>query len=67
VSVALQNGPGTGIQAGTLQGQLVPWSATSGAVVTAPVAKLLKVNSPTKITIGGLAPFDAAAFTAARN
>jgi len=34
----------------------VPWVAGGSA----PVARLLKVNSPTKITIGGLEPFSAA-------
>ena len=38
--------------AGATRGQLVP-SGTSGAS-SRPVARLLKVNSPTKITIGGL-------------
>ena len=43
--------------AGSNQGMLVPWLSTGGS---APVARLLKVNSPTKITIGGLEPFSAA-------
>ena len=43
---------------GALQGQLVPWS--SSVSISAPVARLLKVNSSTKITIGGLEPYSAA-------
>lgn len=39
-------------QAGT-EGKLVPFGG-AGTMTTAPVARLLKVNSPTKITIGGL-------------
>jgi hypothetical protein len=50
---------------GTNQGMLVPWS--SSTAITAPCARLLKVNSPTKLTIGGLSPFDAAMVTAVRD
>jgi hypothetical protein len=61
VGVALQNASGAQGSAqlgtGTLQGQLVPWAAS--ASISAPVAKLLKQNSSTKITIGGLSPYDA--------
>lgn len=56
IGVALSNGPGTGIQSGTLQGQLVPYVTTASSQVSAPIARLLKVNSSTKITIGGLQP-----------
>lgn len=42
---------------GATQGMLQPWVASTSQ--SAPVAKLLKVNSPTKITIGGLSPYDA--------
>ena len=55
IGVALQNASGangTGLGSGTLQGQLVPWSASTS--ISSPVARLLKVNSSTKITIGGL-------------
>lgn len=41
---------------GSNQGMLVPWVAAS---TSAPVARLLKVNSSTKITIGGLSPYTA--------
>jgi hypothetical protein len=44
--------------AGSNQGMLVPW--VSGTSMSAPVARLLKVNSSTKITIGGLASYSAA-------
>jgi hypothetical protein len=37
------------------QGMLVPWS--SSTTISSPVARLLKVNSSTKITIGGLPAF----------
>lgn len=47
--------------AGANQGMLVPW--VSGTSMSAPVARLLKVNSSTKITIGGLAAFAAAEIT----
>ena len=40
--------------AGATIGKLVPSTETNKT--TAPVARLLKVNSPTKITIGGLRP-----------
>lgn len=43
---------------GSNQGMLIPWSSSTS--VSAPVARLLKVNSSTKLTIGGLAPFSAA-------
>lgn len=43
---------------GSNQGMLVPW-ASSGSV-SAPVGRLLKVNSSTKLTIGGLTPYSAA-------
>lgn len=43
---------------GANQGMLVPW-ASSGSI-SAPCARLLKVNSSTKLTIGGLTPFSAA-------
>jgi hypothetical protein len=60
IGVALQNASGandtTHLGTGTLQGQLVPWAASTS--VSAPVARLLKVNSSTKLTIGGLAPYD---------
>jgi hypothetical protein len=62
IGVALQSGAnGTGLLAGTLQGQLVPW--VSSTSVSAPIARLLKVNSTTKITIGGLTALPAAATT----
>jgi hypothetical protein len=41
---------------GSNQGMLVP-STASPTTQTQPVAKLLKVNSSTKLTIGGLAPY----------
>lgn len=44
--------------AGANQGMLIPWASTGN--VSAPVAKLLKVNSSTKLTIGGLNPYSAA-------
>jgi hypothetical protein len=54
--------PGTGVvtlvsayTAGPKRGKLCP-STASGA--SAPIAKLVKVNSPTKITIAGLSPSD---------
>jgi len=37
------------------QGMLVPWS--SSVTISSPVARLLKVNSSTKLTIGGLPAF----------
>lgn len=43
--------------AGANQGMLVPWVSGSGS---APIARLLKVNSATKLTIGGLPPYSAA-------
>jgi hypothetical protein len=67
IGVALQNASGAQGSAqlgtGTLQGQLVPWSVSQS--ISAPVARLLKVNSSTKITIGGLSPFDINAVVAA--
>jgi hypothetical protein len=65
IGVATQTGVGTGLQAGTLQGQLVPWQSSTS--ISAPMAKLLKVNSSTKITIGGLSPYDAAQYGISRN
>jgi hypothetical protein len=47
------------------QGMLVPWSSTT--TVSAPVARLLKVCSSTKLVIGGLSPYDAAMLTAVRD
>ena len=47
------------------QGMLVPYSAST--TISAPVARLLKVNSSTKLTIGGLNAYDAAELTAGRN
>jgi len=44
--------------AGSNQGMLIPWASTGN--VSAPVARLLKVNSSTKLTIGGLTAFSAA-------
>jgi hypothetical protein len=44
--------------AGSNQGMLIPW-ADSGSV-SAPCARLLKVNSSTKLTIGGMTPYSAA-------
>jgi hypothetical protein len=51
---------------GSNQGMLVP-STASPTTQTQPVAKLLKVNSSTKLTIGGLSPYDAAQLTALKN
>ena len=69
VGVATQNAAGAGGSVGggtgALQGQLVPWS--SSVSISAPVARLLKVNSSTKITIGGLTPFSAATLGISRN
>lgn len=60
VGVALQNASGANgsaqLGSGTLQGQLVPWSSSTS--ISSPVARLLKVNSSTKITIGGLQAAD---------
>ena len=47
---------------GSNQGMLIPWSSSTS--VSAPVARLLKVNSSTKLTIGGLAAFSAAELAA---
>jgi hypothetical protein len=49
------------------QGMLVPVTGAGSTTATAPVAKLLKVNSSTKITIGGLSPYAAAELTANTN
>lgn len=69
IGVATQNASGAGGSVGggtgALQGQLVPWA--SSVSMSAPVAKLLKVNSSTKITIGGLSPYDAAQYGISRN
>lgn len=46
------------------QGMLVPYS--SSTTISAPVARLLKVNSSTKLTIGGLPAFTAAELTAVK-
>jgi hypothetical protein len=62
LGVATQTGTGTGLTASTLQGQLVPWLSSTS--ISAPVARLLKVNSSTKITIGGLEPLTAALMAA---
>lgn len=43
---------------GSNQGMLIPWASSGN--VSAPVARLLKVNSSTKLTIGGLTPYSAA-------
>jgi hypothetical protein len=62
IGVALQNtsgANGTGLGTGTLQGQLVPWSSSTS--ISTPICRLLKVNSSTKLTIGGLDPAMAAA------
>lgn len=45
---------------GSNQGMLVPATAGGTTTQTAPVARLLKVNSSTKITIGGLPAYTAA-------
>lgn len=42
------------VTTGAKRGQLCPAGAANAS--TAPVARLIKVNSPTKITIGGLTP-----------
>jgi hypothetical protein len=69
VGVATQNASGAGGSVGggtgALQGQLVPWA--SSVSMSAPVARLLKVNSSTKITIGGLEPYSAAMLGISRN
>jgi hypothetical protein len=69
IGVACQNATGAGGSVGggtgALQGQLVPWA--SSVSMTAPVARLLKVNSSTKITIGGLSAYDAAMYAAVRD
>jgi hypothetical protein len=46
--------------AGSNQGMLVPWSLTT--TISSPVARLLKVNSSTKLTIGGLPAFSSAEY-----
>ena len=40
------------------QGMLVPYAQSGGTdtAISQPVARLLKVNSSTKLTIGGLTP-----------
>ena len=48
------------------QGMLVPMTAGGTTGTTAPVARLLKVNSATKITIGGLPAFTAADLAVAK-
>jgi hypothetical protein len=53
--------------AGSNQGMLIPVTGAGSATATAPVARLLKVNSSTKITIGGLTPYAAAQLTANSN
>jgi hypothetical protein len=62
------DGSGSGLifvsSTGSNQGMLVPFGGTGAG--TYPVARLLKVNSPTKITIGGLAPYAAAQLTAGK-
>ena len=64
------DGSGSGLvavsTAGSNQGMLIPAVAAGTTTATAPVARLLKVNSATKITIGGLPAFTAAELTAAR-
>jgi len=68
VAVATQNYTGANtVPGGTgcLQGQLVPYVAGITSM-SAPVARLLKVNSSTKITIGGLPAFTAAELTAVK-
>jgi hypothetical protein len=52
---------------GANQGMLIPAAAGGATSATGPCARLLKVNSPTKITIGGLEPYTAAMLGAARN
>lgn len=49
---------------GSNQGMLVPQGGTNAGSV--PIARLLKVNSSTKITIGGLPAFSAAELTAGK-
>jgi hypothetical protein len=49
--------------AGTNQGMLVPSTGAGSTTTTSPCARLLKVNSSTKITIGGLTPYDAVNLT----
>jgi hypothetical protein len=68
IAVALQNSAGSNGPlpgSGTLQGQLVPWVGAGNTSISSPIARLLKVNSSTKITIGGLSPLDFAVSTAA--
>lgn len=64
------DGTGSGLvavsTAGSNQGMLIPAVAAGTTTATAPVARLLKVNSATKITIGGLPAFTAAELAAAR-
>ncbi len=49
---------------GANQGMLVPWASSTS--ISAPCARLLKVNSSTKLTIGGLSAFDAAELALAK-
>jgi hypothetical protein len=49
---------------GSNQGMLIPWSSSTS--VSGPVARLLKVNSATKLTIGGLNAYSANELAAAR-
>ena len=49
--------------AGTNQGMLVPSTGAGSTTLTSPIARLLKVNSSSKITIGGLSPYDAVNLT----
>jgi hypothetical protein len=44
--------------AGSNQGMLIPWASSGN--VSAPVVRLLKVNSSTKLTIGGLGAYSPA-------
>jgi hypothetical protein len=53
--------------AGANQGMLVPYVASGSTTTTAPCARLLKVNSSTKLTIGGLTPFTVAELAAVSN
>lgn len=50
---------------GSNQGMLIPWA--SAASCSQPVARLLKVNSSTKLTIGGLEPLTASQLTGLYN
>lgn len=63
------NGSGSALvsvsTAGSNQGMLIPATGGGANTATAPFARLLKVNSSTKITIGGLPAYTAAELTAA--